>query len=112
MAELQHLHAAFPASQNLQVLTGREGRPLTTGCPLMSRSVFRRRLCGLCLHSLLAVAAVVAPASAQVTIWSPFNVPTAVDQGVRKDADVAYADGERKKLDIYRPEKMTGRRRW
>lgn len=48
------------------------------------------------------------PAAAQVTIWSPFNVPTAVDQGVRKDADIAYADGERKKLDVYRPENMTG----
>ena len=50
----------------------------------------------------------VGPVAAQVTVWSPFNVPTAVDQGVRKDADVAYADGQRKKLDIYRPEKMTG----
>ena len=60
------------------------------------------------VFAFFLVAAVVAPASAQVTIWSPFNVPTAVDQGIRKDADVAYADGERKKLDIYRPEKMDG----
>lgn len=69
---------------------------------LLSAAVLR-----LVLVLSLAGAAV-APAAAQVTIWSPFNVPTAVDQGVRKDADVAYADGERKKLDIYRPETMTG----
>jgi acetyl esterase/lipase len=54
------------------------------------------------------IAAATVPASAQVTIWSPFNVPTAVDQGVRKDADIPYADGQRKKLDVYRPEKMDG----
>jgi acetyl esterase/lipase len=45
-----------------------------------------------------------APAAAQVTIFSPFNLKEAMDGGVKKDADIAYADGQRKKLDIYRPE--------
>lgn len=48
------------------------------------------------------------PVRAQVTIFSPFNLAAAVDQGVRKTADVPYADGLRKKLDIYEPENRTG----
>jgi acetyl esterase/lipase len=48
------------------------------------------------------------PAAAQVTIFSPFNIPAAMDGGVHKDADIAYADGDRKKLDIYRPEHADG----
>ena len=31
-----------------------------------------------------------------------------MDQGVKKVADIPYADGQRKKLDIYRPEKIDG----
>ncbi|HEY0918139.1 alpha/beta hydrolase [Devosia sp.] len=48
------------------------------------------------------------PAVAQVTIFSPFNLPAAVDQGVRKHAGIPYADGERKKLDIYRSAEAKG----
>lgn len=48
------------------------------------------------------------PAAAQVTIFSPFNLSAAVDQGVRKHADLPYADGQRKKLDVYRPEQSDG----
>src|SRR5690606_9984890 len=54
------------------------------------------------------VAAAALPARAQVTIFSPFNLPGAVDGVVHKEADVAYADGERKKLDIYTPERPVG----
>jgi acetyl esterase/lipase len=43
------------------------------------------------------------PAFAQVTIFSPFNLAEAMDQNVEKVADIPYADGKRKKLDIYRP---------
>ena len=63
------------------------------------------------LRSLLAIAIVIATAplaAAQVTIFSPFNLAAAVDGGVRKHENVAYADGDRKKLDIYRPEKADG----
>ncbi len=45
------------------------------------------------------------PATAQVTIFSPFNIAEAMDAGVRKTADIPYADGGRKKLDVYRAEK-------
>ena len=58
----------------------------------------------LALIALLALAA--APAAAQVTIFSPFNLAEAMDAGVKKVADVAYADGQRKKLDIYMPEDL------
>lgn len=53
--------------------------------------------------SLLMLAAMALPALAQVTIFSPFNLGTAMDQGAKKSADVPYADGQRKKLDVYRP---------
>ena len=58
--------------------------------------------------ALLLVAATALPAAAQVTIFSPFNVAQAMDPGVRKEADIAYADGARKKLDVYIPEKLDG----
>lgn len=58
--------------------------------------------------ALLLVCAAVLPAGAQVTIFSPFNIAEAMDQGVSKTADIAYADGQRKKLDIYQPEKTDG----
>ncbi len=53
--------------------------------------------------ALLLVLAAALPVAAQVTIFSPFNVAEAMDQGVKKSAGVPYADGERKKLDVYRP---------
>ncbi|MDB5539506.1 MAG: prenylcysteine alpha-carboxyl methylesterase [Devosia sp.] len=56
---------------------------------------------------LLAIAGTI-PAVAQVTIFSPFNIAEAMDQGVKKTADIPYADGQRKKLDIYQPEKADG----
>lgn len=58
--------------------------------------------------ALLLVGAAVLPVGAQVTIFSPFNIAEAMDQGVNKTADIAYADGQRKKLDIYQPEKTDG----
>jgi len=48
------------------------------------------------------------PAHAQVTIFSPFNIAEAVDQNVEKKADIPFADGARKKLDIYMPKDTTG----
>ena len=59
---------------------------------------------------LLTLGAGVLPATADnpVTIFSPFNVAEAMDKGVEKIADIPYADGARKKLDMYRPEKPGG----
>ncbi|MBK8083933.1 MAG: alpha/beta hydrolase [Devosia sp.] len=57
---------------------------------------------------LLFVLAAALPSVAQVTIFSPFNVADAMDQGVKKNANVPYADGLRKKLDVYRPLEMAG----
>lgn len=59
---------------------------------------------------LLALAGSIFPAAADnpVTIFSPFNVADAMDKGVEKIADIPYADGARKKLDMYRPEKPGG----
>jgi acetyl esterase/lipase len=51
---------------------------------------------------------IAAPAEAQVSIMSPFNLAQAIDQGVKKEADIPYADGDSKRLDIYRPENQTG----
>jgi len=50
----------------------------------------------------------VAPAVAQVTIFSPFNISEAMDQGVKKTADIRYREGKRGMLDIYTPEKTDG----
>lgn len=58
--------------------------------------------------ALLLVCATALPALAQVTIFSPFNIADAMDKGVKKTADIPYADGQRKKLDIYQPEKANG----
>ncbi len=56
----------------------------------------------------LALCAIVAfgialPANAQITIFSPFNIAEAMDKDVQKVADIPYADGTRKRLDVYRP---------
>ena len=68
--------------------------------------VFRTALPRLAL--VFAIAFVALPAMAQVTIFSPFNIDGAVDPGVHKNANVAYADGSGKRLDIYRPDKQNG----
>jgi acetyl esterase/lipase len=68
---------------------------------------FRSALPRLALAIVVILAAVL-PAAAQVTIFSPFNIAAAVDQGVRKHENVAYADGSGKRLDVYRPEKQSG----
>lgn len=60
------------------------------------------------LLALLLLFAAALPAVAQVTIFSPFNIADAMDKGVKKTADIAYADGPRKRLDIYQPEKLSG----
>lgn len=76
--------------------------------PLSMSYAFRSALPRLALGLALILATALPAAAQAVTIFSPFNIGAAVDQGVRKDENVAYADGERKKLDIYRPEKQTG----
>jgi len=59
------------------------------------------RLAGMVLAVLLVVTA---PAQA-LGIMDPFNVPAAMDGGTSKVGDgIAYADGDRHKLDIYAPE--------
>ncbi len=60
------------------------------------------------LLAMLLVLAAAVPALAQVTIFSPFNIAEAMDKGVKKSTDVPYADGQRKKLDVYRPEDVKG----
>lgn len=70
------------------------------------------RLCSASLlRPLLVVLALVVstlPAVAQVTIFSAFNLPGTVDDDIRKQPDVAYADGTRKRLDIYAPKVQEG----
>ena len=56
----------------------------------------------------LFASALALPASAQSPIMSPFNLDAAIDHGVHKEANVAYGDGEYRKLDIYTPENQTG----
>jgi acetyl esterase/lipase len=68
--------------------------PLATALRRLAPAIF------LCL--------LVLPAQAQVTIFSPFNLGTAVDQGVVRHANIPYADGKSKKLDVYQPEKQDG----
>ena len=42
-------------------------------------------------------------------IMDPFNLPPAMDSGATKSGDgVAYADGPRKKLDVYTPKSLKG----
>lgn len=44
-----------------------------------------------------------------LSLMDPFNLPTAMDGGVTKVGDgIAYADGPRKKLDIYAPADLKG----
>lgn len=51
----------------------------------------------------------VAPAVAQVDIMAPFNADPAMDSDVTVlGKDVAFADGDRKRLDIYGPKDATG----
>ena len=46
--------------------------------------------------------------SAQVTIFSPFNLPGTIDGNVAKVGDnIPYADGKRFKLDVYTPQNLT-----
>jgi acetyl esterase/lipase len=69
------------------------------------------RLCSALLRPLLvglALAVPTLPVVAQVTIFSPFNLPGTVDENIRKQPNVAYADGTRKKLDIYAPKDQQG----
>lgn len=59
--------------------------------------------------ALVACFAVLAgPAFAQVTIFSAFNLPPAVDGGVSKHADIEYSPRKGLKLDVYRPEQQDG----
>lgn len=60
------------------------------------------------LFALFLFVFMAVPAQAQVTIFSPFNIAEAMDPGVKKTADLVYAEGKRGKLDVYQPEKVTG----
>lgn len=71
--------------------------------PLHTRRSVAQLMLALALSTALT-----APSRAQVTIFSPFNIAEAMDPGVKKTADIAYADGKRKKLDIYQPKDMRG----
>jgi acetyl esterase/lipase len=71
---------------------------------MIDRLTAHLRLVPLLLLALLWAA----PAAAQVTIFSPFNIAQAMDPGVEKTADVRYAAGKRHKLDVYRPAKADG----
>ena len=70
--------------------------------------VLNARLGASLIVAALAFAAGTLPAAAQVPIMAPFNVPGAVDGGVTRHADVAYADGSGRKLDVYTPDKPMG----
>ncbi len=57
----------------------------------------------------LSLVALVLPASAQVTIFSPFNLPGTIDDDVVKIGDnVPFQDGGKFKLDVYAPKNPTG----
>ena len=49
-----------------------------------------------------------APAAAQVNIMDPFNVGPAMDDATVLGSGIAYADGDRMKLDIYGPKNPSG----
>ena len=49
-----------------------------------------------------------APAEAQVNIMDPCNVGPAMDDAAVLGSGIAYADGDRKKLDIYGPKNHPG----
>jgi acetyl esterase/lipase len=66
-------------------------------------AAFRAALTGLAF--LLPSAS---PSLAQLGLMSAFNLPTAMEANVVKLGDnVAYADGDRKKLDVYAPKNPT-----
>jgi len=48
----------------------------------------------------------VLPAHAQIDIMAPFNAANAVDEAAVLAKDLPFADGERKKLDIYGPKQL------
>jgi acetyl esterase/lipase len=48
------------------------------------------------------------PAAAQVTIFSAFNLPPAVDGAAVKHADIEYSPRKGLKLDVYSPEQQDG----
>ena len=56
----------------------------------------------------LALALSLQPAQAQIDIMAPFNQASAMDEAVVLARDLAYADGDRKKLDIYGPKQLAG----
>ena len=64
------------------------------------------------LLRLIAIAFVLvgfaAPAAAQVNIMDPFNVGPAMDDAAVLGQGIAYADGDRMKLDIYGPKDPKG----
>ena len=65
------------------------------------------RLASLLLSLVLILAAAL-PAEAQVTIFSPFNIPGTIDTNVAKVGDnIPFADGKRFKLDVYSPQNLT-----
>jgi acetyl esterase/lipase len=55
-----------------------------------------------------ALLSLAAPAAAQVNIMDPFNVGPAMDDAAVLGQGIAYADGDRMKLDIYGPKNPTG----
>ena len=57
---------------------------------------------------LLALAALLfaAPAQAQIDIMAPFNQDAAMDSARVLAQDLPYADGDRKRLDIYGPNEI------
>lgn len=58
---------------------------------------------------ILALASLLPSAATAVSIMDPFNVEPAMDGGSVKLGDgIAYADGPRKKLDVYTPQNPTG----
>jgi acetyl esterase/lipase len=65
------------------------------------------------IRSITLAVAVLLPL-APVSTWAlgimdPFNLPPAMDSGATKSGDgVAYADGPRKKLDVYTPKSLKG----
>lgn len=61
-------------------------------------------------HALALIAAlfIAVPAHAQVDIMAPFNQEATMDDAAVLAKGLAFADGDRKKLDIYGPKNQTG----
>ncbi len=57
---------------------------------------------------VLALIGLAAPAHAQIDIMAPFNQGAAMDDAAVLATDLAYADGDRKRLDIYGPKELAG----